>query len=332
MKQFSVGVALGSGSARGWAHIGVLQALKEMGIEPQVIAGCSIGSMVGASCAAGKLDELETWVKTLGWRDVFSFLDVHLSGGLIQGRKLFQFFEKYMAGLDFEDLPIPCGAVATDLETGREVWLRHGALATAIRASISLPGLFTPYRTPSGRYLLDGGLVNPIPVTLCKALGADVVIGVNLNNQLVGKHMRSPKRFGFMTDPYSLPQQQTDADSQSDELMAAAGGALQSMEQEQPFEFVKKISEIFGFDDDPEEDVLESANPPGMLDVVATSINIMQDRITRSRVAGDPPDVMINPNLAHLGLMDFYRAEEAIEEGRKAVRRVADQLEDYRQK
>ena len=308
-KSLTVGIALGSGAARGWAHIGVLQALRDMGIEPKVIAGCSAGSMVGASYAAGKIDELEAWVQTLGWREVFSFLDVHLNGGLIQGRKLFQFFQEYMADLTFDDLAIPVGILATDLETGREVWLRKGPLATAIRASISLPGLFTPYRTPNGRFLVDGGLVNPVPVTLCKALGADVVIGVNLNSEIVGKHLRNPRKFGFMAD-----------DNATETAM---------VEEEEPSEFVQKIAQIFGLDDEePEARAMQS--PPGMLEVVATSINIMQDRITRSRMAGDPPDVMINPKLAHLGLMDFYRAEEAIEEGRKAVARAAHQLEVFK--
>ncbi len=303
-KPYSIGIALGSGSARGWAHIGVLKALRDMGIEPDVIAGCSVGSMVGATYAAGKIDELEEWVKTLGWRDVFSFLDVNFNGGLIQGRKLFHFFHQYMAGLQIEDLPIPFAALATDLETGREVWLRRGPLATAIRASISLPGLFSPYRTPNGRFLLDGGLVNPVPVSLCKALGADIVIAVNLNNEIVGKHVRNPRKFGVFT---ANPNSERSISGQVDG---------------EPSEFLQKISQIFGLDEAPPSDDPE----PGMVEVVATAINIMQDRVTRSRMAGDPPDVMINPKLAHMGLMDFYRAQEAIDEGQRAVKQVADQL------
>ena len=168
-ERLKVGVALGSGSARGWSHIGVLQALGDMGIKPDIIAGCSVGSMVGASFALNKLDDLEDWATSLSWRDVFSLLDVNLNGGLIQGRKLFEFIQSHMASKTFDDLEIPFAAVATDLETGREVWLQRGPLATAIRASGSLPGLFSPYKTSNGRFLLDGGLLTFLPRATCFA-------------------------------------------------------------------------------------------------------------------------------------------------------------------
>lgn len=309
MKAQKIGVALGSGSARGWAHIGVMQALLELGIKPDVVVGASAGAMVGASYAAGKLDLLEDWVLHLGWRDVFGLLDLHLDGGLIQGKKLFNFFDEHMAGMDFSDLHLPFAAIATDLESGREVWLREGLLADAVRASISLPGLFKPYRAPNGRFLLDGGLVNPVPVSLCRAMGADVVIAVNLNNQIVGKHFRNPRKLGLITQ---LPVDHSEFNS--------------AQEQEESNEILAKLSQWFGLEElrnGAREKTDYDEPTPGMMEVVATAINIMQDRITKSRMAGDPPDLILNPDLSHLGLMEFYRGDEAIEEGRAIVGRKA---------
>lgn len=309
MKTQKIGVALGSGSARGWAHIGVMQKLLELGIKPDVVVGASAGAMVGASYAAGKLDLLENWVLNLGWRDVFGLLDLHLDGGLIQGKKLFNFFDEHMAGMDFSDLDLPFAAIATDLESGREVWLREGALADAVRASISLPGLFKPYKAPNGRFLLDGGLVNPVPVSLCRAMGADIVIAVNLNNQIVGKHFRNPRKLGLITQ---LPIDHPETNS--------------AKEQEESNEILNKLSQWFGLDEfrnEAEEKVEQEESAPGMMEVVATAINIMQDRITKSRMAGDPPDIILNPDLTHLGLMEFYRGDEAIKEGRAVVDRKA---------
>lgn len=292
-----LGIALGSGSARGWAHIGVLQALRDAGIQPDVVVGCSVGAMVGASYVANTLDDLGDWARSLTWRDVFGLLDVHLNGGLFEGRRLFEFIQSHMGEMTFADLNKPFAAVATDLETGREIWLRNGSIATAIRASASLPGLLAPYQTPQGRFLLDGGLVNPVPISLCKAMGADRVIAVNLNAEIVGKHLRNPRKLGLWTDEFIEPEQP---------------------EAEPPSEWMQKISEVFGFDWQTESKEPE-ASPPGMIEVVASAINIMQDRVTRSRMAGEPPDLLLSPRLSHLGLMEFNRAEEAIQMGRLVV-------------
>ncbi|RLT94512.1 MAG: patatin-like phospholipase RssA [Ketobacter sp.] len=308
-----IGVALGSGSARGWAHIGVLKQLHAMGIEPHVVVGTSIGALVGGCYAAGKLQQLEDWVVSLGWRDVVSLLDVKLSGGLIEGRKVFQFFDEHMPDLKFEQLQKTFAAVATDLETGREIWLQHGHLAEAIRSSISLPGLFTPYKAQNGRFLVDGGLVNPVPVSLCRAMGADLVIAVNLNAEIVGKHLRNSRR-------------------PSDEFVEQTqdSGAEESTEQKQirraESDFFQKVSQLFS--DGQRDTSANTESAPGVMEVVATSLNIMQDRITRSRMAGDPADLVITPRLAHIGLMEFYRAEEAIKEGENTVRLAERQLQN----
>lgn len=299
-----IGIALGSGSARGWSHIGVLRALARHGIEPDVVAGTSIGALVGACYAAGKLDELENWVSAMGWRDVVSLLDVKLNGGLIQGRKVLQFFEQHMPRYTFDQLHKPFGAVATDLQTGREVWLQHGQLAEAVRASISLPGLFTPYRSQSGRYLVDGGLVNPVPVSLCRAMGAEVVIAVNLNAELVGRHLRHANR---TSREFSAQHHEEEPTLQEQQDMARSEG-----------DFLRRISQLF-VDTSGNVASSDEMSTPGMMEIIASSINIMQDRVTRSRMAGDPPDLVLAPRLAHLGLMEFYRAAEAIAEGEQTV-------------
>ncbi len=301
-----IGLALGSGSARGWAHVGVIEALAERGIEPQVVAGTSIGALVGAAHVSGNLQRLHEWLLTLTRMDVISLMDPSwLGGGLIEGEKLFDFFRDYMRDGRIEDLDIPFGAVATELENGREVWLREGLLSEAVRASIALPGLFTPAKL-DGKWYIDGGLVNPVPVSLCRAMGADVVIAVNLNGDILGRHLRHNGR---------------------DRDEARSQGMLPEalIENELWQKYSSRLRELLGRDRLP--DWLDFRREgPGLFEVMATAINIMQDRITRSRMAGDPPELLIAPRLSHIQLMEFERAGEAIEEGRRAVARMEDAL------
>lgn len=279
-----IGLALGSGSARGWAHIGVIRALEEAGIRPDVLSGCSIGALVGAAYADGDLDELQNWVTGLTWQDVVGLLDVGFAGGLIKGEKLMGFFEMHFVDKDFSALPLPFGCVATDLANGREIWLREGSVAAAVRASIALPGLLSPV-SHEGRLLVDGGLVNPVPVSLCRALGADVVIAIDLGSDIVGKSLRR-----------TASEAESHDKSWTDRLIASLG--------------LKR------------DDTL-----PSLATVLSTSINIMQARIARSRLAGEPADALIAPRLAHLGLMDYHRAGEAIAEGTAAVKRMLPAIE-----
>ena len=275
-----IGVALGSGSARGWAHIGVLRALAEFEIRPDIVCGTSIGAFVGAAYANGDLERLDGWVRTLSWQEVVGFFDVGARGGLIKGEKLMAFFARHFVDRDFHELPLPFACVATDLLSGREIWLREGNVAEAVRASITLPGLFAP--TPrEERLLVDGGLVNPVPVSLCRALGADLVIAVDLGSDVVGH------RFRNTAPPLERPT------------------------------WRQRLDQLLGRPASPPEAVNEG---PSLLDVVAGSINIMQVRIARSRLAGEPADVLISPRLAQVGLFDYHRGEEAIEEGMEAVR------------
>ncbi|MET0091488.1 MAG: patatin-like phospholipase family protein, partial [Candidatus Thiodiazotropha sp.] len=191
-RRLKVGLALGSGAARGWSHIGIIKGLAEMGIVPEIVCGSSIGALVGAAYAADRMEAFEFWVRSLTWREIIRFLDPSLTGGgLIQGEKLTEFLNDFEEeGLSFDQLEHQLGIVATELESGREIWFRSGPVMEAVRASISLPGLFTPIRH-EGRWLVDGGLANPVPVSLCRAMGADIVIAVNLNGDIIlGRHFR----------------------------------------------------------------------------------------------------------------------------------------------
>jgi NTE family protein len=290
-----IGLALGSGSARGWAHIGVIRALADHGIEPHIVCGTSIGALVGAAYASGRLDAFEAWVRELDWWSIVRFMDPAIAGGgFMEGEHLMKVMAEHLHAGDMQDLPTTFATVATNLRTGQEVWLQRGSLLEAVRASFALPGLFTPVRHDDS-WLVDGGLVNPVPVSLCRSLGADVTIAVNLNGDIVGRH---------------LPTFQAVAREKRNTSPAL-------WEQ-----FTERLHA--GLKDSNFGRLVARREPPGpgMFDVVASAINIMQDRITRSRMAGDPPDVLLAPRLAHIGLLEFDRAEEAIEEGRRAVERM----------
>lgn len=285
------GIALGGGAARGWVHIGVLQSLAEAGFTPQVVCGTSIGAVVGAAYASGNVDRLAAWVKSLTKLEVARFFELDFSlRGVVDRDRLRRFLAQYVApeDLDIADLPVRFASVATDMETGREIWLKKGAVLDAVWASIALPGLFPAIRH-RGRWLVDGGLVNPVPVSVCRALGAEVVLAVNLNADIVGKHLRRRK-----------------AESEKNGRLAAWITA-----------YAKNVFPGMGAADE----------PPSLFEAVAASVNIIQDRITRSRMAGDPPEVLLAPRLGHLGLLEFHRASEAIAEGRRVARQAIEELQ-----
>ena len=299
-----IGLALGSGSARGWAHIGVIRALQQAGIQPDLVCGASIGAVVGAAYALGELDRFEHWARGLTGRTMFSFMDFKLAGGMLKGEKLIAFWRRNFADFDIESSPMLFGAVATDLHSGAEVWLRHGSIADAVRASIALPGLFTPVARADGRLLVDGGIVNPVPTSLARAMGADIVIGVDLNSDILHRHMQ----------PLAVVQTPApDSDTVPEPEPPKSSGWMQRLTP-------------WRADEPAAADV---QRVPSMLDVVMTSVAIMQMRITRSRMAGDPPEVVVAPALANLGLLDFHRASEAIEEGRRAAKASMPQLRRF---
>jgi NTE family protein len=294
---------LGSGSARGWAHIGIIEALSEAGIEPDIVCGTSIGALVGAAFVSGRLEALKERVQDIGWRDIARLLDVHLSGGgLVDGRRIVALLHELGIDMPIEDCAKPFAAVATDLETGREIWLREGPIDRAVRASISIPGIFSP-SSIDDKWLVDGGLVNPVPVSTCRALGADVVIAVNLNDDIImrfnGNAPRlTPAQAGAGSSPEFLrhlldqlpPPLRREADAIAPQLLGAGQEA------------------------------------PGYFEVLINSLNIMQNLITRSRLAGDPPHVMLAPRLRSIRLLEFNRAPDAIAAGRVCVEEALVQL------
>jgi NTE family protein len=290
-----IGLALGGGASRGWAHIGVINALSELDIHPEIVCGCSIGAVVGASYVSDNLASLNDWVCSLTKVGLVRFFELNLSlNGFVDTDKLREFFLENVchSRQSIEDAQTKFASVATDLETGREVWFTSGPLIDAVWASISLPGLFPPFQD-QGRWLVDGGLVNPVPVSVCRALGADVVIAVNLNGDIVGKHFIQKDN-----------QRSLEVENILDRFSKA----------------VNRYSSSFF------KDERERPASPGLFDAIAGTINIAQDRITRSRLAGDPPDIMLAPKLSHIGLLEFYRAKEAIQEGRQCVERLLPEI------
>jgi NTE family protein len=279
----TIGLALGGGAARGFAHIGVMRTLIAHGIVPDVIVGTSIGAVVGGSYAANQLDGLEAWARTLTVRGVLGYLDISLSGaGLIRGGHLASRLTAAMGDTRIEDLPIRFAAIATEFNTGHEIWLTRGKLPDAMRASYALPGIFPPVRI-GGRWLVDGALVNPVPVSAARALGARVVIAVNLNADLFGRGTIIPDH----------------GSDESDETPPPSG--LRGV-----FSGKRSLRQFLG-----------TRDRPGIPTVMVEAFNVMQDRITRARLAGDPPDVLISPRLGQIGWFDFHRAADAIAIGRE---------------
>jgi len=287
----TIGLALGGGAARGFAHIGVLRTLIANGIIPDVIVGSSIGAVVGGSYAARELDALEAWSRGLTVRGVLGYLDVSLSGaGLIRGDYLARQLENALADRRIDDLPIHFAAIATEFNTGHEIWLTRGRLVEALRASYALPGIFPPVLI-GGRWLVDGALVNPVPVSAARALGARLVIAVNLNSDLFGR--------GSIIASHG-----SDEEDEQAALALAKGNGLRN---------------IFSRDRALRRQLLGRRGRPGIPTVMIEAFNVMQDRITRARLAGDPPDVLISPRLGSVGWFDFHRAAEAIDIGTEAA-------------
>jgi NTE family protein len=291
-----IGLALGSGVARGWAGIGVMRKLTEAGILPDVIAGTSIGAVVGGSYLADKLDELEEFARSLTPRRIFSLLDVRIGGsGLIGGERLATQLTKHFGDTTIESLTKPFVAVATELSTGHEIWLSRGRLIDALRASYALPGIFEPVKT-GGRWMVDGALVNPVPVSACQAHGVDLIIAVNF---AVDGHRHGTVMQGQSAGPTEIGGR-IDAD---DDFKSRVGKSL--------------LQRVFGGHD----------GRPGVTGVMMESFHIIQERIMRSRLAGDPPDIMIAPKLGDFSLIDFHRADELIRRGAEATDRMLPEIE-----
>jgi len=294
----TIGLALGGGGARGFAHIGVLRTLLAHGIEPDIIVGTSIGAVVGGCHAAGRLDVIEEWARGMTKRGILGYLDISLTGGgLIGGSKLAARLEEKLGNTPIEALPIRFATITTEVGTGHEIWLTRGRLVDAMRASYALPGIFPPVLL-DGRWLVDGALVNPVPVSATRVFGARLVIAVNLSTDILGRSM----------------------------IMAGEGA-----EPEQPSDPVPErggFRSIFGSERALKRQFAGGPRRPGIPSVMIDAFNIMQDRIARARLAGDPPDVMINPRVGHIGWFDFHRAQEGIEVGARAAERALDDISE----
>lgn len=298
------GLALGGGAARGWAHIGVLKVLQREGLRPSVIAGTSIGAVAGGCYAAGKLDELERFALSLTKRRIISLMDFHLNGsGLLGGDRLQGLLTEHLGELLIEDLPLRFAAVATELGSGHEIWLTRGPLTEALRASYALPGVFDAVKV-NGRWLMDGALVNPIPVSTARVLGADAAVAVNLNGDPRARAAIAPT-----LDPDEAEDPVTSPDHPAENLLRRFFAPFQNAL--------------------PGGRGSRRDRGPGLATVLMDAFNITQDRIARSRLAGDPPDMIISPRLAHIGLFDFDRAAEIIRRGEQAAERTLPDLLEY---
>lgn len=286
-----IGLALGSGSARGCAHIGVLRAMQELDIQPEIVCGSSMGALVGGFYVSGHLSELEQWLREIDAYQMLRYLDIGLlaGGGFIEGRRLLDFFhQEHIGDVQIEALPMPFAAIATNLTSGDEVVLEQGSLLEAIRASIALPGILTPFKQGQD-WLVDGGLVNPVPISQCRAMGADTVIAVNLNSDIAGKHLREPPSNATQALGSDYPQ---------------LNQWLEKLRKYSP----ERLEQLLNGNG-------HSENQPGLFDVLASSINIMQQHITQANYAKHPAEHLLEPKLAHIGLLQFDRADEAIEIG-----------------
>jgi len=301
-----IGLALGGGAARGFAHIGIIKTLTAHGIFPNIVVGTSIGSVVGGAYASGQLDKIEQWARSLQPRNIFGYLDIGLNGsGLIRGARLAAELEATLGQHLIDDLPVKFAAVATEVRTGHEIWLTHGRMIDAMKASYALPGIFPPVLI-GDRWLVDGALVNPVPVSAARALGAEIVIAANLSSDI----------FTHSTTIYSHG---TAAD-------AAVSGVPKAVAESEPPK--RRLGRFFSAERTVKREFFGGGGRPGISTVMVDAYNIMQDRITRARLAGDPPDLLISPRVGQIGWFDFHRADELIAHGARAAERAIDSIQE----
>ena len=353
-KMRKIGLALGSGSARGWSHIGVIRGLQEADVTIDIVCGSSIGALVGGAYAAGKLDDAEKLIRELAWSDVLGFMEVPVPrSGLINSEKIADYLRERLGDPNIEDLPIPFAAVATDLTSGQEVWIRKGSLIEAIRASISMPGMFTPcFR--DGRLLVDGGLINPVPVSLCRSMGANTVIAVNPNTDIkIQYEITREPILGGTPKPEPEEQEQglrlrdlffagltlyiTERVHRGKSVAKGPSGAKSADVENKGLKghLIDYLSDYINATMKQGKSLAlgqitedGSFREPSLFEVITASINLMGDRIARQRLAGDPPDVLILPHVSHVGPLEFNRADEVIEAGRRALNLMLPMLKD----
>src|SRR6476469_7109549 len=299
-----IGLALGGGAARGFAHIGIIRTLVAHGIFPNVVVGTSIGAVVGGAYASGHLDAVEEWARSLQPRNILGYLDIRLNGsGLIGGAKLAAQLEAAIGQTVIEELPLKFATVATEVRTGHEIWLTHGRMVDAMRASYALPGIFSPVLV-GDRWLVDGALVNPVPVSAARAMGAEIVIAANLSSDV----------FTHSTTIYSHGPS-------SDVSVSVAPEVV-------PEPRKRGIGKFFSAERTMKREFFGGGGRPGISSVMVDAFNIMQDRITRARLAGDPPDLLISPRVGQIGWFDFHRADDLIAHGARAAERAIDSIQE----
>ena len=300
-----IGLALGGGAARGFAHIGIIKTLVAHGILPNVVVGTSIGAVVGGAYASGQLDKVEAWARSLQRRNIFGYLDIRLNGsGLIGGAKLAAELEATLGLSLIEDLPVKFATVATEVRTGHEIWLTHGRMIDAMQASYALPGIF-PSVLVGDRWLVDGALVNPVPVSAARALGAEIVIAANLSSDI----------FTHATTIYSHG-------ATADLTVSVASEAVPEAAPK------RGLGKFFSAERTMKREFFGGGGRPGISTVMVDAFNIMQDRITRARLAGDPPDLLITPRVGQIGWFDFHRADDLIAFGARAAERAIDSIQE----
>ncbi|MGA8076951.1 MAG: patatin-like phospholipase family protein [Xanthobacteraceae bacterium] len=301
----AIGLVLGSGAARGFAHIGVMRALQAHGIVPDIIVGTSMGALVGGCYATNQLDALEDWARSLTRRRIISYLDVTIGGsGIIGGARLAHRLEQSIGDAEIEDLPVRFAAIATEIGTGHEVWLTRGSLVLAMRASYALPGIFAPVQL-GGRWLADGALVNPVPVSAARALGARLVIAANMDADRFGRGATIASHGANPTDGHAAAP--------------VAEGRRNGF---------SRLRNMFNAERALKRDIIGGDARPSFSTVMIESFNIMQDRLTRMRLAGDPPDIHITPRIASIGFLEFHRAAEAIAIGQTATERAIESIRE----
>jgi len=328
-----IGLALGSGGARGWAHIGAIRALEEAGIKIDYLAGTSIGAFVGGIHAVNQLNELEAFVTEIDWKTIISLLDVEFpTRGLLDGDKIYDLIYSHVLDCNLEETNIPFHCVATDLLRQKAIVLKTGSMVNAVRASISIPGVFTPFNCEE-RYLVDGGVVNPVPVDVVQAMGSDIVIAINLNY------------------PYPSPEEDTSSFKQVDEQtnrknqqILSQIKASQQSEESNPTETqanrIALLNNIKSRYEAVQETVVEKFNnwfpeesddqlkTPNIFDVIGSAINIMEQQVTQINLQLHHPDILLQPRLSQYGIFDFHQADALMKEGYRCVEEALPEIED----
>lgn len=305
----TVGLALGSGGAKGWAHIGVLRALEEENIEISYIAGTSIGAVVGAFYAIDELDVLEKYAYHLDWKTIVSLLDLSFpSQGLLDGDKVYNLLAEHLLEYRIEDTRIPFRCISTNLNTRQAVCMERGLLVDAVRASLSMPGVFTPFQK-EGNILVDGGLINPIPTDVVKEMGAEIVIAVDLNNSI--SPVEAPHLPGVRCSVQQYPDSQLETEEPNTVLAKLGQTYVEVQETLQ-----HKI-----------EQWMPSENPTlNIFDIIGNSINILERELARSNIDSHPPDLLIEADLRQVGIFDFHQATPAITAGYTQMKHKLDEL------